>query len=311
MTESGCKPKVSVVVPAYNAAYTIREAVLSALRQTMSDLEVVVCNDASTDETLSVLNSLHDVRLVVLTNPVNQGEGLSRDNAISVARGEWIAVLDADDIWDERRLETLLSATRGESDVMVFDDLLICHHTENGLVPWRAMRGVKAFNAQGRGVVDVPVADWARSTQFLIKPLIHAATLRESGVKHSTLKFGADTEFFLRLIAQGVRLRYVPKAYYWYRITPNSASANGKRMELMNGMLESLLPLFNALPSVQNAIRGRIEYRVFLQELKSGHIISAVKLVFSSPKIFLEFSYRAVRQVLYFAHRWLHSGSSR
>jgi|SRR5690554_969422 len=305
------RPQVSVVIPAYNAAGMIEMAVESVLRQTVADIEVVVCNDASTDHTLQILQSIKDPRLVVLSNTVNEGEGVARNRAIAAARGEWVAVLDADDVWDERRLENMLAATNNETDVMVFDDLLICHHTSAGLVPWRKMRGSKAFNGNGKAPVDVAAESWAGSYQFLIKPLIHTNTLHESGVQHSTLKFGADTEFFLRLIAKGMRLRYVPGAYYWYRITPNSASANAKRMDLMNGMLESLLPLLERQPALQEAIRNRIRYRTLLQHLKAGRILDAGKIFWQDPRIFSEFIHRAVRQMLYLSHRRINSGLSR
>lgn len=305
------EPRVSVVVPAYNAAGTVEAAVRSALGQTMEELEVIVCDDASIDETLCVLQSIHDPRLVIVNHETNQGEGAARDRAIMAARGEWVAVMDADDVWDERRLECMLDATRGEPDVLVFDDLLICHHTADGLVPWRSMRGRKAFRGNGESPVDVPPEAWAASYQFLIKPLIHAESLRRSRVRHTTLKFGADTEFFLKLIAHGFRLRYVPRPYYWYRITPNSASANEKRSDLMNGMLESMLPALSHLPKVQKAILRRIQYRVFLKELKAGRVLGAVRVGLSSPGVFLEFIHRAIRQAVYYGHRRLNSGLSR
>lgn len=298
-------------MPAYNAAGTIEVAIRSALQQTVTDVEVVVCNDASTDQTPQILQSIDDPRLVVLNNATNQGEGITRDRAIEAARGEWVAVLDADDVWDEHRLENMLAATNSEADVMVFDDLLICHHTPSGLVPWRKMRGPTAFGGTGDASVDVATESWAGSYQFLIKPMIHTDTLHSSGVRHSTLKFGADTEFFLRLIAGGLRLRYVPHAYYWYRITPNAASANTKRIELMNGMLESILPLFDQQPKVQQMIWNRIQYRKLLQHLKAGRIPQAIKIFWQNPRILMEFIHRSIRQTVYWGHRHLHSGSSR
>ena len=305
------RPRVSVAMPAYNAAETILAAVNSVFAQTMSDVELIVCDDASVDGTLDILKEIDDPRLVILCNSVNQGEGRSRDLAIAAARGEWLAVLDADDVWHERRLEDLLEATCDNHDVMVFDDLLICHHTPKGLTPWRPMRGDKAFGGDGVNSIDVPVSAWAASSQFLIKPIIHAETLRRTGVNHSSLKFGADTEFFLRLIASGVRMRYLPRAYYWYRITPNSASANSRRAELMNRMLTDLLPLFSNDLAMRDAIRSRIKYREFLYFLKRGKVFAAIKIVFESPRILPEFWSRSFRQALYLLHRKIHDGSSR
>lgn len=305
------RPVASVVIPAYNAEETIEEAVLSALNQTEKNIEVVVCNDASTDKTLEKLESIKDSRLVILSNSENQGEGVTRDRAIAEAKGEWIAVLDADDRWDGIRLERMLNATHGETNVMVFDDLLICHHTPSGLVPWRPMRGAKAFGSDGKNPVNVTAAAWANSYQFLIKPIIHNDTLIQSKIKHTTLKFGADTEFFLKLVAYGLRFRYVPGAYYKYRIAPNSASANSSRIVLMNSMLESMLPLFEDQPEVQLAIKSRVQYRVIIQNIKEGRFVSALKVFLVNPKLLVEFIFRSIRQFVYFLHRKIHSGSSR
>lgn len=304
-------PRVSVVIPAYNAESTIHAAVASALAQSLRDIEVVVCDDASKDRTLEVLRSITDRRLVILHNGKNLGPGGARDRAIAAARGEWIAVLDADDVWDEHRLKVLLDATGNEPDVMVFDDLLICHHTPSGLTPWRRMRGMRAFGGKSTRPLDVTVAQWARSYQFLIKPLIHAESLRRSGVRHSGLKFGEDTEFFLRLSANGVRLRYVPVALYHYRITPNSASANSQRDELMNAVLRSAVPLFVRQPDVQDALLYRIDYRSTLRHLKSAQLMLAAQTIINRPSLLKELIHRTCRQMLYLTHRRLHSGAAR
>lgn len=307
----GHRPKISIAIPAYNAASTIKLCIDSLLNQTISDIEIVVCNDASTDETLQILNSFDDQRIEIISNLENLGEGKTRDRAIECCSGEWIAVLDADDCMDEKRLENMLMATKGESNVMVFDDLLVCHHTPNGLVPWRRMRGRKAFNGNGSESIDVNPVLWALSYQFLIKPLLHADTLRALNIKHTTLKFGADTEFFLKLIANGIKLRYLPEAYYRYRIMPNSASANKKRMELMNGMLESIGCIFSDNIEMQNAIKHRIQYRLLLQNLKKFHLYNVVSIIFRDPRALVELIHRSIRQFFYLIHRSLSSGSSR
>src|SRR5947207_1048297 len=105
-------PRVSILVPAYNAAPFLNRAVRSALHQTMADVEVIVVNDASTDATLEVAQSLaaEDRRVRVLSNEVNLGEARTRNRALAAAGGTWIALLDADDAWLPSRLERMLAA---------------------------------------------------------------------------------------------------------------------------------------------------------------------------------------------------------
>lgn len=90
-------PRVTVIVPAFDAATTITGTLRSLLAQTWRDLEIVVVDDASTDATVSVVNAIDDPRIVLLRQPDNQGAYAARNRALSVATGEFVTVNDADD----------------------------------------------------------------------------------------------------------------------------------------------------------------------------------------------------------------------
>lgn len=90
-------PKVTVVIPAYNAAKFIRETIKSVLTQTLSNFEVIVVNDGSTDGTQAVLDTFSDARLTVLRQD-NRGVSAARNAGLAVARAPYIFFLDADDI---------------------------------------------------------------------------------------------------------------------------------------------------------------------------------------------------------------------
>jgi glycosyltransferase involved in cell wall biosynthesis len=101
-------PLVSVVIPAYRSARTLPTAVNSVLRQTATDLEVIIVDDGSTDGTLAVAQSISDPRVAVISQP-NGGAAAARNTGIAAARGEWVALLDADDIWLPEKLERQLA----------------------------------------------------------------------------------------------------------------------------------------------------------------------------------------------------------
>ncbi|HEY2324319.1 MAG TPA: glycosyltransferase family A protein, partial [Thermoanaerobaculia bacterium] len=94
---------VSVVIPSYNYARYLGEAIDSALAQTLPPLEVIVVDDGSTDETSEVLATYAD-RIRVLRQK-NSGVAVARNSGIAAAHGEYVAFLDADDIWLPRKLE--------------------------------------------------------------------------------------------------------------------------------------------------------------------------------------------------------------
>ncbi|HUO36169.1 MAG TPA: glycosyltransferase family A protein, partial [Candidatus Acidoferrum sp.] len=97
-------PKVSVVIPTYNRAKKVRGAIDSALGQTISDLEVIVVDDGSSDNTAKVLQEAYGTRIRYFAQQ-NQGASAARNKGMAEARGEWIAFLDSDDFWEKEKLE--------------------------------------------------------------------------------------------------------------------------------------------------------------------------------------------------------------
>lgn len=99
------KPKVSVVMPVYNAEKYLNEAIESILNQSFSDFELIFVNDGSSDRTLKIINSYKDKRIKVLDNKKNLGLVPSLNKGLIKARGEYIARCDGDDISDLSRFK--------------------------------------------------------------------------------------------------------------------------------------------------------------------------------------------------------------
>src|SRR5690348_3025712 len=98
---------ISVIIPAYNAANCIQRAIDSALAQTLPPREVIVVDDGSTDETPRLVVSYGE--RVHLIQQSNAGPGAARNRAVRASRGEWLAMLDADDSWLPQKLERQLA----------------------------------------------------------------------------------------------------------------------------------------------------------------------------------------------------------
>ncbi|HEY0974505.1 MAG TPA: glycosyltransferase family 2 protein [Solimonas sp.] len=109
-TQAACT--ISVVLPTRNRARLLRRAVDSVLGQTFRDLELIVVNDASTDDTAAVLAELQaqDARIRVLHREKNSGAAAARNAGIAMARGEWVAFQDDDDLWLVEKLERQMQA---------------------------------------------------------------------------------------------------------------------------------------------------------------------------------------------------------
>lgn len=109
-------PLVSIIIPAYNAARTLEETVQSALSQTMSDFEIIIVDDGSSDNTSEVARSIKDERIRVLTQP-NGGVAAARNTGIRAAVGKYVALLDSDDLWVAHKLERQLEVLEADETV--------------------------------------------------------------------------------------------------------------------------------------------------------------------------------------------------
>jgi glycosyltransferase involved in cell wall biosynthesis len=110
-------PTVSVIIPYYNRAHTIGRAIDSVLRQTMSDFEILVVDDASSDEvTVALAPYAGDARVRLLRHAANRGPGAARNTGVAAARGRFVAFLDSDDLWLPTKLARQTEAALAAAD---------------------------------------------------------------------------------------------------------------------------------------------------------------------------------------------------
>ena len=110
--------KVSIIVPAYNESLRIRKCIDSLLKQTYKDIEILVIDDGSTDNTVSILNEYNDDRLKVISK-TNGGQGSARNLGIKKANGEYLMFVDSDDYVSETIVEKLLKNTDKDTDITI------------------------------------------------------------------------------------------------------------------------------------------------------------------------------------------------
>lgn len=126
---SNIVPKVSVIIPVYNAAEFLRDGLDSLLKQTLREIEIICVDDGSKDESLEILREYEkkDKRVIVI-HQENQGAGAARNNGMAKARGEYLSFLDADDFFETDMLEIAYQeADKVEAEVCVFNADLFDH----------------------------------------------------------------------------------------------------------------------------------------------------------------------------------------
>ena len=100
---------VSIIMPSWNTSRWIKESIDSIINQTYTNWELIIVDDCSTDNTEEIVKSINDSRIKFYKNEKNSGAALTRNKALSLAQGEWIAFLDSDDLWKKTKLESQIS----------------------------------------------------------------------------------------------------------------------------------------------------------------------------------------------------------
>ncbi len=205
-------PLVSVIIPAFNGGRYLAAAIESALAQTYRDREIVVIDDGSTDNSRAVADSFND-RIVILSQP-NGGVSAARNRGIGATSGEWLAFLDADDVWFPDKL-----ARQAEyfetSDIVCSNALII--GTDNKLL----LAPGEIASLTARGIFHLVEGG---------SPPLSSVCVRRSamgGQRFDTARrFGEDLDLWMRLVAQGARLTAIDEPLSSYRVHQESATSN-------------------------------------------------------------------------------------
>ena len=121
---------VSIIMPSYNTAEYISDSIKSIQDQTYSNWELLVVDDCSTDNSVEIIKSFKDPRIILLRNDENSGAAISRNYALREAKGKWIAFLDSDDIWVSEKLEKQIKFMKDNHYAFTFTDYRICLNGE-------------------------------------------------------------------------------------------------------------------------------------------------------------------------------------
>lgn len=201
------RPLVSVVMPAYNAAAYLAEAIQSVLRQSLADLELIVIDDGSTDGTADLMASLADDRLVVIRHETNQGVVAARNTAIDRARGRYIALLDADDIAAPDRLAKQVAMLEGGRA-----EVCVAAH-----VSWNPATGRKKTSHQHQRDADI------KALLSVYCPLCNSTVMATADVLKThryddKFRYAEDYELWTRLAAAGYRFMACSEPLVTYRV---------------------------------------------------------------------------------------------
>ena len=187
-------PSVSIILPTYDRLAFLREAVASVVGQAVSDWELIVIDDGSTDETVPWLESLRDSRITLVREPHTGDLSRLRNLGLARARSPWIAFLDSDDRWSPQKLERQMA-----------------YHKANPRFRW-SYTGRRFIDAAGEYLPDSRFSRWVPHSGWIVEQMIaleanialpsvmvQRALLRDAGGFNETYRANEDMELWLRL----------------------------------------------------------------------------------------------------------------
>ncbi len=230
-------PLVSICMPCHNAAKYVGQAVRSALHQSWGNLEVVVVNDSSTDQTADRLDGIKDDRLRVIEAQCGNASA-ARNLSFQHSRGDYIKYFDADDIITPTMIDAQMRKLENSSR-----DIASCE--------WgRFYEGnPDSYRSNPESVwEDLPALDWLvnswKSARPMMQPglfLIPRPLIQEAGGWDETLTLIDDFEFFARLIATADTVRFTPGERLYYRSGLAQSLSQRKSEEAINSNFQSLM----------------------------------------------------------------------
>ncbi len=246
-------PTVSVIIPAYDAARWLREAIVSVLNQNFQDFEIVVVDDGSTDDTRQIVESFTDSRLRYIYQP-NRGLSAARNTGIRAALGRYIALLDADDVFKPDKLAKQVAILEGEPNI----GLVLCGYElidESG----RVLREEKPY-------LRVPEVD-LRTVLFWnpLLPstlLIRRVWLDRVGMFDESLRRYEDWDFAVRIAFAGCQMRWVRETLLGYRRHQANMSTAAQLVPVATDAAVKFMSQFFARPDLPDAVCA-LQDRVF------------------------------------------------
>lgn len=217
-------PSISVVIPAYRREALILPTLKSVLEQSQAPLEVIVVDDASPDGTVEAVNDFARenpvLQLRCVVQAVNQGVSAARNRGIREAKGDWVAFLDSDDLWEPNHLELLVAKLR-EHDADIVFARAMKFQSDN---PDKLVKNWAAAYTSAEEIIEVMIR-----TNYILPSamMIKRDVLLEHGMfdESPRMQHAEDADLCLSLAAAGRRFSFVGEYTCRYRQHPNSACA--------------------------------------------------------------------------------------
>ena len=215
---------VSVIIPCYNAEDYIEETVQSAIDQSYSNVEIIVVNDGSTDDSLKLIKALEKKHpQIIVISQVNKGVSSARNKGLERAQGEFICFLDSDDVWLNNWVEKMVNFLIEEKNIGLV-------HSDVEIIDGMSKR-TGSYNRSKGGYLLESLLKWDSSNFHTpSNKMVRREVIDRVGGFEEELSTAADQEFLFR-VAHQYEIGRLPEVLCLYRIHANNMHNNIGKME--------------------------------------------------------------------------------
>ena len=269
---------ISIVMPAYNAASFLRQTVHSLLDGATGDIEIVICNDGSEDDTLTIANALAgEYESIKVVSQTNRGAAAARNRAFSEAIGEWILYFDADDLLAKGAIARIATMA-GSIDASSGSVAIYWSWAKFRVVPSVLERPFVSLHGSRRGWQWVREAFATDYPTFVGSILLPRALIDRIGGWDESLTIQDDMEFFARMLCAVREVHYCVDALFLYRQSaPNSLSQAIGRSSFESRAQATLLAV-GYLVAMNNETQARQAAARQLMQVAYVHYLDAPDL---------------------------------
>jgi teichuronic acid biosynthesis glycosyltransferase TuaG len=211
----------SVIIPVYNVGAYIEQTLASVFAQTYTDFEAIVIDDGSTDDTAEQVHRFSDQVALRYICQANAGPAAARNTGMEMAKGKFIAFLDADDLWHPKKLETHLELLQHSPNMgMSFNWFEVLYGFPGGkrIKPWFAQPARTTFHW-----VDFLERNWTGTSSTVV---VRAECLKNRRGFDARFQTGEDYHLWLEIAKAGWEIGFIPEVLTVYRKRPSSLTVN-------------------------------------------------------------------------------------
>lgn len=218
---------VSAIIPVYNSEKYIKKCIDSLINQTLKNIEIILINDGSSDDSLRILRQYEkrDERIVVIDQK-NNGPSSARNKGIDIAKGEYISFIDSDDWVDETMFEEMYnSAKENNSDVVICDMKLVNKDEETYITGLN----YPIRNLSERAMKEIIFKELLSNSQFnsMANKIFRTSIIKKNNIRlDKDIYYAEDWLFNVEFFRRSKKISYINKAFYYYRRGHESSSSS-------------------------------------------------------------------------------------